>query len=86
MKDQSDDPSHHERTLLPQSYISLLTEIVYAPLMGGVTGNLQYCSTGTVAVFMEKEGRKEVFELTMCSSHFIYGYLESDTWLTAIQI
>ena len=23
MKDQSDDPSHHERTLLPQSYISL---------------------------------------------------------------
>ena len=24
MKDQSDDPSHHERMLLPQSYISLL--------------------------------------------------------------
>ena len=24
MKDQSDDPSHHERTLLPWSYISLL--------------------------------------------------------------
>ena len=24
MKDQSDDPSHHEQTLLPQSYISLL--------------------------------------------------------------
>ena len=24
MKDQSDDPSHHERTLLPRSYISLL--------------------------------------------------------------
>ena len=23
MKDQSDDPSHHERTLLPQSYILL---------------------------------------------------------------
>ena len=23
MKDQSDDPSHHEQTLLPQSYISL---------------------------------------------------------------
>ena len=23
MKDQSDDPSHHERMLLPQSYISL---------------------------------------------------------------
>ena len=25
MKDLSDDPSHHERTLLPRSYISLLT-------------------------------------------------------------
>ena len=25
MKDRSDDPSHHERTLLPRSYISLLT-------------------------------------------------------------
>ena len=24
MKDRSDDPSHHEQTLLPQSYISLL--------------------------------------------------------------
>ena len=23
MKDRSDDPSHHEQTLLPQSYISL---------------------------------------------------------------
>ena len=23
MKDQSDDPSHHDRMLLPQSYISL---------------------------------------------------------------
>ena len=23
VKDRSDDPSHHERTLLPQSYISL---------------------------------------------------------------
>ena len=24
MKDRSDDPSHHEQTLLPRSYISLL--------------------------------------------------------------
>ena len=24
MEDRSDDPSHHERTLLPRSYISLL--------------------------------------------------------------
>ena len=25
MKDRSDDPSYHERTLLPRSYISLLS-------------------------------------------------------------
>ena len=28
MKDRSDDPSHHERTLLPRSYISLLQTLV----------------------------------------------------------
>ena len=28
MKDRSDDPSHHERTLLPRSYISLLITLV----------------------------------------------------------
>ena len=27
MKDRSDDPSHHERTLLPRSYISLPTSV-----------------------------------------------------------
>ena len=35
-KDRSDDPSHHERTLLPRSYISLLqrecrNKITYSP-------------------------------------------------------
>ena len=34
MKDRSDDPSHHERTLLPRSYISLL--VVVGDLFGGV--------------------------------------------------
>ena len=33
MKDRSDDPSHHERTPLPRSYISLLDE----KLLGGTT-------------------------------------------------
>ena len=28
MKDRSDDPSHHERTLVPRSYISLLERLV----------------------------------------------------------
>ena len=27
MKDRSDDPSHHKRTLLPRSYISLLADL-----------------------------------------------------------
>ena len=27
MKDRPDDPSHHERTLLPRSYISLLVRV-----------------------------------------------------------
>ena len=31
MKDRSDDPSHHERTLLPRSYI-LLQSVLSAPL------------------------------------------------------
>ena len=29
MKDRSDDPSHHERTLLPRSYISLPNQAKY---------------------------------------------------------
>ena len=34
MKDQSDDPLHHERTILPWSYISLLyyLQMVYLVL------------------------------------------------------
>ena len=35
MNDRSDDPSHHERTLLPRSYISL-------PLTAGVTSVRAY--------------------------------------------
>ena len=34
MKDRSDDPSHHERTLLPRSYISLLLAGTRNSLMG----------------------------------------------------
>ena len=29
---------------------------------------------------MVKEGRKEMFYLTMHSTHFIYGYMASDIW------
>ena len=33
MKDRSDDPSHHERTLLPRRYISLLLPQSYISLL-----------------------------------------------------
>ena len=46
MKDRSDDPSHHERTLLPRSYISLGWDPVqsrepstYQP----ITGRFRHC-------------------------------------------
>ena len=39
MKDRSDDPSHHERTLLPQSYISLHTS-------SGALGRMRNSSMG----------------------------------------
>ena len=32
------------------------------------------------------EGRKEMFYLTTHSTHFIYGYMESDIWLRTTQI
>ena len=34
----------------------------------------------------EEHGRKEMFYLTMHSTHFIYGYMESDIWLRTILI
>ena len=33
-----------------------------------------------------KEGNKEIFYLTMHSTHFIYGYTASDIWLRTIPI
>ena len=32
------------------------------------------------------DGRKEMFYLTMHSTHFIYGYMASDVWLRTILI
>ena len=36
MTDRSDDPSHHERTLLPRSYISLLSRFAKSPTSGNL--------------------------------------------------
>ena len=43
MKDRSDDPSHHERTPLPQSYISLPVN-VDAYYLGIKTGYVLLCA------------------------------------------
>ena len=34
----------------------------------------------SVTLFGRKVGRKEMFYLTTHSTHFIYGYMESDIW------
>ena len=34
----------------------------------------------TLMLLEMKEGRKEMFYLTMHSTHFIYGYMASDIW------
>ena len=36
--------------------------------------------------FRTKEGRKEMFYLTMHSTHFIYSYMASDIWVRTILI
>ena len=43
----------------------------------------KHCSIGC-SIFLE--GRKEMFYLTMHSTHFIYSYMESDIWLRTILI
>ena len=35
MKDRSDDPSHQERKLLPQSYISLMVQWIIGSILDG---------------------------------------------------
>ena len=53
----------------------------------------QCCTSGKVVAYIvlfvecaNKEGRKEMFYLTMHSTHFIYGYMASDIWLRTILI
>ena len=90
MNKRSDDPSHHGRTLLPRSYISLLfyltTHIEYAPIKYIV----YYAQFKEYLFFLlllyEKEREKKMFYLTTHSTHFINGYMASDIWLRTILI
>ena len=56
MKDRSDDPSHHERTLLPWSYISLLREREEKEKETGVREKEK---KGTDCHRMDKHGERE---------------------------
>ena len=38
------------------------------------------CSSYIIMLFMQIEGRKDMFYLTKLSTHFIYGYMASDIW------
>ena len=48
MKDQSDDPSHHERTILPRSYIWLLLELNDSASCGVCSSRLMLLLDGGV--------------------------------------
>ena len=48
MKDRSDDPSHHEQTLLPRSYISLLNLLYARSYRQGCTSVTHHSFEGSV--------------------------------------
>ena len=52
MKDRSDDPSHHERTLLPRSYISLTSCL----RVSGQEYGQSYGEGGTIYMPISTEG------------------------------
>ena len=97
MKDRSDDPSHHERTLLPRSYISLRTIKKTVLIRYSSLDNFAFSVAGRQQPMRNafwripcrevwKERKKEMFYLTTHSTHFIYGYMASDIWLRTILI
>ena len=55
MKDRSDDPSHHERTLLPWSYISL-------PETSQLMNNHNFCTSNTsISLFVDINSMDNMF-------------------------
>ena len=61
MKDRSDDPPHHERTLLPRSYISLpnlkwIQSQNYSPTVTNQTITTTMCSTFSVNDYVSPVG------------------------------
>ena len=48
--------------------------------MDGLVGVMNWLH-GWMDGLLDVEGRKEMFYLTMHSTHFIYGYMASDIWV-----
>ena len=69
MKDRSDNPLHHDRMLLPWSYISLPVN---------TRKHLKYSGSRTLLWYCKREGTKEMFYLTTHSTHCFFSYMASD--------
>ena len=82
MKDQSDDPLHHERMLLLWSYISLPENVPVFFVFVSVILETNKNSTQDKILFVllihqqyYRRKKEEMFYLLMHSTHFIYGYM-----------
>ena len=79
MKDQSNNPSHHERMLLPLSYISLCLDQRIKKLneVAETQMELDFCflqltSTCSLQTVTRLHKKKKMFYLMMYSTNFIY--------------
>ena len=81
MKDRSDDPSHHERTLYHGAT---------SRSMCLFRDHRSIASISRICIFSLRFScyarEREMFYLTTHSTHFIYGYMASDIWLRTILI
>ena len=69
MKDRSDDPSHHERTLLPRSYLSLLVLV-----MSWILLMVSYVVTVTGLLRLGSSSRLSLPRLNSASYFFTMPY------------
>ena len=84
MKDRSDDPWHHERTLLPAWRVS---SSCCAACGEEQDHTAEQMATESIYNRQNSDGvEREMFYLTTHSTHFIYGYMASDIWLRTILI
>ena len=60
MKDRSDDPSHHERTLLPRSYISLPSSALMISQTSEVQIDAESCNLMEMTVFDWKSAAQAI--------------------------